>query len=64
MCSALKQLFLLVSLAVVGAAIALAQAPARVASAGFDMVITNATIVTMDVDWLISEIMASPSMDS
>jgi 5-methylthioadenosine/S-adenosylhomocysteine deaminase len=46
--SALKQLFLLVSLAVVGAAIALAQAPAKVASAAFDLVVTNATIVTMD----------------
>jgi 5-methylthioadenosine/S-adenosylhomocysteine deaminase len=48
MCSALKQLFLLVSLAVVSAAIALAQTPAKVASAGFDLVVTNATIVTMD----------------
>ena len=48
MCSALKQLFLLVGLAVVSAAIALAQAPRKAASAGFDLVVTNATIVTMD----------------
>jgi len=48
MCSALEQLFLLVSIAVVNAAVALAQAPAKVASAGFDLVVTKATIVTMD----------------
>ena len=48
MCSALKQLFLLIGLVVVSAAIALAQAPRKAASAGFDLVVTNATIVTMD----------------
>ena len=48
MCSTLKQLFLLAGLAVLSAAIALAQAPATAASAGFDLVVTNATIVTMD----------------
>jgi len=48
MCSTLKRVFLLANVILLGAAPIFAQAPPKVASAGFDLLITNATIVTMD----------------
>jgi len=48
MCSTLKRVFLLATVILLGAVPIYAQAPPKVASAGFDLLIENATIITMD----------------